>query len=77
MVTPSVALSLLYALRVQLDAVTMAVEAELGIGQPSQVEAGSCPKCGALEDKVEDISTLDGTKRFHCANCRHYWEPPL
>ena len=76
--TPSVALSLLYALRVQLDAVTMAVEAELGISQTShQVEAGSCPRCLAPEDKVEDISTLDGTKRFHCANCRHYWEPAI
>jgi len=75
--TPSLALSLLYALRVQLDAVTMAVEAELGIHQPPQAEAGSCPKCGAPEDKVENISTLDGTKRFHCAKCQHYWEPPV
>ncbi len=73
--THSVALSLLYALRVQLDAVTMAVEAELGIRQPSQADPGACPMCGAPEDKVEDISTLDGTKRFHCGNCQHYWTP--
>lgn len=71
---PNVGLSLLYALRVQLDAVILALESELGMSATAPVEAGSCPNCGAGPDFVKDTSTLDGTKRSYCTNCRHEWE---
>lgn len=75
MTEPKVTLAHLYALRWHLDAVILA--AETGIGGPSldqQVEPGSCPQCGASPDKIEDRSTLDGTKRDRCTSCGSEWE---
>ena len=74
MTEPKVTLAHLYALRWHLDAVILAAEA--GTEGPSQVqlEPGSCPQCGASPDKIEDRSTLDGTKRNRCPDCGYEWE---
>lgn len=46
--------------------------------QPQAVQAGpdpgACPQCGASPDKIEDRSTLDGTRRDRCTSCGHEWE---
>lgn len=68
------ALAQAYALRMQIDALVMALEAAEGVAQPVQPEAGSCPQCGASSDHVVDNSTLDGTKRSRCTNCGAKWE---
>jgi hypothetical protein len=72
-VTAHAILAHLYALRAQIDAVIVAAESD--VGQLPQVrEPGSCPQCGATPDKVEDRSTLDGTKRNGCTQCGYEWE---
>jgi hypothetical protein len=69
----NVTLAHLYALRAHLDAVILAAETEAGPGQ-TPLEPGSCPQCGASADKIEDRSTLDGTRRDRCTNCGYEWE---
>ncbi len=72
--TPNQILGHLYALRAQIDAVIVCAEADVVLSGPTQREPGSCPECGASEDKIEDTSTLDGTKRNRCSSCGHEWE---
>ena len=72
--TPNVILAHLYALRVQIDAIIATAEAEAGISHGVAREPGSCPQCGAPPDKVEDRSTLDGTRRDWCSRCGAEWE---
>lgn len=69
MIRMTVKLAQLYALKAQVEAMILVEEAEA----PQIAELGSCPHCGASEDKVQDISTLDGTKRRYCNACRHEW----
>jgi hypothetical protein len=64
----------LYALRAQVDALILGEEAESQNGQPPVVDQSACPHCGAPEDKLQDTSTLDGTKRTRCSVCRQEWE---
>ena len=73
MMDPNVTLAHLYALRAHLNAVILAAETEAGMLQ-TPAESGSCPQCGASADKIEDRSTLDGTRRDRCTNCGFEWE---
>lgn len=70
--TPDVTLAHLYALRGHLDAVILAAQTDAGLTS-AQAEPGSCPKCGASPDHVDDTSTLDGTKRSRCRECEEEW----
>lgn len=70
--TPSVLCAQLYAIRAHVDALILAMESEAGVPAAGR-EPGSCPECGADPDKVKDESTLDGTKRSRCTECRHEW----
>ena len=74
MTVVSVSLTNLYALRMHLDAVIFAAETEAGVVNGQQPEPGSCPQCGASEEKVTDTSTLDGVKRSRCSVCAAEWE---
>lgn len=58
----------LYALRAQLDAVILGVEAQAPAATPPIVP-GACPKCGAPEDKQADASTLASPGLKHCLVC--------
>lgn len=62
----------LYAVRAITDA--LIAQAEIEGGAAKAVEPGSCPKCGAGPDSVQDRSTLDGTKRKRCLSCGEEWE---
>ena len=66
-------LTQLYGLRSHLDALIVAAELQLGMGHGETVP-GSCPKCGAAPDLVQDTSTLDGTRRRRCSACAEEWE---
>ena len=69
MIRMSAKLAGLYTLRNHVDMLILMEEADA----PVVTEPGSCPQCGATEDKVQDISTLDGTKRRYCNVCRGEW----
>lgn len=62
----------LAALAVHLDAVAESLRQEVNGGIPT-AEPGSCPKCGAPPDKVEDASTI-GQKSSRCTVCREEWD---
>lgn len=59
----------LYALRAQVEALIVMAEA----GQAPVNPATKCPTCGATDEQIEDVSTIDGTKRRLCKSCRHEW----
>jgi hypothetical protein len=69
-----VLLAHLYALRSHIEAVILLGETELGVMPTATAEPGSCPQCGGSSDKIEDRSTLDGTKRDRCTNCGAEWD---
>ena len=69
----SLVLAQLYAIRAQVDAAIVVAETEAGVAARATVEPGSCPKCLAAPDRIEDASTLDGTKRNRCSACGHEW----
>lgn len=60
----------LYALRAQLDATILTVEAQAGIGRPAPKDPDACPNCGAAGESQVNQDTLDGTKRRFCTNCK-------
>ena len=62
----------LAALQAHMQAVSAAIEQELGPAE--QKEVGSCPKCGASPEQVADASTLDGTRKSRCQSCGEVWE---
>ena len=59
-----------YALRAQIEALVMLLEATELVNAP---EPGACPQCGAPADKVEDVSTI-GQKSFRCTVCGTEWD---
>lgn len=63
----------LAALAVHLDAVAESIRQEVNGAIPTGPELGSCPKCGAPPDKVEDSSTF-GQKSSRCTVCREEWD---
>jgi len=73
MTPPNVGLAHLYALRAHLDAIIVAAETETGFSPGQTVEPGSCPQCGASPERIQDTSTLDGTKRSRCKQCEFEW----
>ena len=62
-----------YALRAQMDALVMLLEASEGIVQPVPEPPG-CPQCAATQDKVENATMLAGPRRSRCTNCGYVWE---
>lgn len=69
-----VLLAHLYALRSHIEAVILLGETELGVMPTATAEPGSCQKCGASPDKIEDWSMLNGPKIDHCTSCGAEWE---
>ena len=59
----------LYALRMHLEAVILAVELETGAAAPAAADPRACPGCGAPPELQADTSTLDGTRRLRCSAC--------
>jgi hypothetical protein len=73
-VTP--VLAQLYALRASLDVIIATAEQEAGVPTQAAIPApGACPFCGDTEHQ-RDRSTLDGTKRTFCENCKREREGP-
>ena len=60
----------LYALRSQLEALILAEEQEVSVSGP---DPQACPACGAPEDKVHEIATMDSQKHRRCLVCGHQW----
>jgi formate dehydrogenase maturation protein FdhE len=40
----------------------------------AQTPVGSCPQCGATEDKTADASTMGGARTTRCLLCGAEWE---
>jgi hypothetical protein len=68
-----VSLASAYAARAAVEALILAMESELGVGE--QQEPGKCPHCGAPAEQQENRDTLAGTSERWCKVCRREWEP--
>jgi formate dehydrogenase maturation protein FdhE len=62
----------LLAMRAMIDAVLVSLEP----ASPAAAEqtVGSCPQCGATEDKTADASTMGGARTTRCLMCGAEWE---
>lgn len=60
----------LYAIRAQLEAVIVAEEQEIAVTGP---DPNGCPHCGAPEDKVSEIVTMDSRTHRRCMLCGEQW----
>jgi formate dehydrogenase maturation protein FdhE len=64
----------LLAMRAMLDALIAQMGHQPLPPPADTATVGSCPRCGATEDKTADASTMGGARTTRCLLCGAEWE---